>query len=439
MLELGLLLMVAVSLSIYAGRLAPERGRRTSVWTFWVVAAAVLGFAVGSFGAALAVRAHFDPIVAVLLLNPIVLACAAALVVVLLLHRLPVAALRLNGTSWEFDRLDVDDAPRVVLSLSSGIQVRSQGGESVVGAADINKQYVDGECLVLECGAEIGRLVLRPAGLASREGRMRFVEAVSKRMRQARDAATAPRSCPKCAAENDVGAVLCAACGHALQGAQTARKRSSLGQIAAAAAGVVVSAAAVHYGWAAYKSSENAAGKKIQATAVRSWAGAMPSAREVAATGTLVTDHGIAVDFPSSPTKSASTERTPSGPVSMTTYEASVGHIHFALDVAVHQRVALWNVQRSLEGSLDGAMSGADAPGVTTRLLNRRPRRLGHLPGIDAAFAVDPGFTGRLWVLQEPPQPGAGAVSYLILVLARNQLAADPRISDFFASVHLVK
>lgn len=182
MLELFLLLLIAVCASIYVGRVAPERGRSTSAWMFWAVLGTVLGFMIGSLGLAQGVQSGSAPATLVLVLNPILLACLPPIGVIVLLHALPVAAMRLRGTSWELDRVDADDE-RLVLSLNGGVRVSSKRGEVIVRAADIQRHYADGECLVLDCGAPIGKLVLRPTGLASRETRMRFVEALCDRIR----------------------------------------------------------------------------------------------------------------------------------------------------------------------------------------------------------------------------------------------------------------
>lgn len=178
MLGLLILLGVPIGLSFHTGKVAPERGRSAAAWILLVVLAAMAGAVIGSVGEALITQKASAPAALVLFVNPVVFGCAPALLVVLLLHRLPVGAARLSGTSWEFDQLGADQ--RVLLSLTDGVRSVA-GNEQIVGASGLESARADGECLVLddESGA---RVVLRPVGLPSRETRVRFVEALHQRI-----------------------------------------------------------------------------------------------------------------------------------------------------------------------------------------------------------------------------------------------------------------
>lgn len=165
------LLVVPIGLCFYAARVATERGRSALAWIFLVALAGGAGSVIGSL---------LEPDIPVLL--PLLLGSAAPIAVVLGLHRLPIGAVRLQGTAWQFDRLGASE--RVELSVKSGVRVRSKNGELIADSGDVKTTRADGECLVLDCGKEIGKLVLCPVGLPSREVRMRFVEALHERIQK---------------------------------------------------------------------------------------------------------------------------------------------------------------------------------------------------------------------------------------------------------------
>lgn len=208
--------------------------------------------------------------------------------------------------------------------------------------------------------------------------------------------------------------------------------------------GAVLGWLAVSYGFKLYFRSKEAPGKAIQARAVRAWSADVPGTQPPpAASGgaqwTAVTDHGVSIEFPGPSKKSTTTLRTTIGTVRYTLHEADVGQLYFFFGVFEYPHLPDWNVQRSLQGgakaSLHKLRSLSDV--TSSRVLYRRAKNLGGLPGIDLAFGANSVSTGRIWMLEQPPRAGAGAVGYQVMAGGPNELAGDPRIAEFFRSVRI--